>query len=152
MSEDAAPPVNFTDTDLLEFMEQGVPFNRFLGIRVAAIEEGFARLTLPFRDEFVGDPQRPALHGGVISSLADTCGGVTVWSAAAPGSRVATVDLRIDFLLPGPLEELACDGRMLRMGNRVGVVELRVFAVNDPDSIIAAGKGVYNVWRRQPGD
>ncbi len=133
-----------------EFMEQGVPFNRYLGIRVAVMDDGFARLTLPFREEFVGDPERPALHGGVISTLADTCGGATVWSAAVPGSRVATVDLRIDYLLPGPLEELICEGRVLRMGNRVGVVELRVFATSNPDSIIAVGKGVYNVWRPKP--
>ncbi len=132
---------------LLEFMEQGVPFNRYLGIRVAVIDDGFARLTLPYREEFIGDPERPALHGGVISTLADTCGGAAVWSAAEPESRVATVDLRIDYLLPGPLEEMACEGTVLRIGNRVGVVELRVFASSTPDSIIAVGKGVYNVWR-----
>ena len=141
-----ADTARFPDS-VVEFMEQGVPFNRHLGMRVALIEDGVVKLTLPFRDEFVGDPERPALHGGVISTLADTCGGATVWSAAEPGSRVATVDLRVDFLLPGPLEEIACEGRVLRIGNRVGVAELRVFPSDRPDSIIAAGKGVYNVWR-----
>ena len=56
----------------IQFLEEQVAFNRYLGVQVAALTEGFARLELPFRDELVGDPFRPALHGGALSALADT--------------------------------------------------------------------------------
>ena len=60
---------------IILFMEEEVPFNKYLGIKVDELREGFARLFVPFRKEFIGDARRPALHGGVISALIDTCGG-----------------------------------------------------------------------------
>lgn len=131
------------------FMEQQIPFNRFLGIRVAVARDGFARFELPFREELVGDPFRPALHGGVLSTLIDTCGGCAVFTAARDEDRVSTVDLRVDFLRPGPLQDLGCEARVLRIGNRVGVTEMRAFPLSDEERVIASGMGVYNV-RRHP--
>lgn len=134
--------------EVIEFMEQQVAFNRFLGIRIQEIRSGFVVMTLPFREELIGDPFRPALHGGAMSTLLDTCGGAAVWSAAEPHDRVSTVDLRVDYLRPGPLEDLRCEATVLRMGNRVGVADMHVSSVSAPDRIIASGKGVYNVSRR----
>ncbi|MEO6575732.1 MAG: hypothetical protein ABIP89_17910, partial [Polyangiaceae bacterium] len=65
---------------LRELMEAWIPFNKYLGMKVIEIRKSFARLELPFREEFIGDPMRRALHGGVISTLADTAGGLAVWS------------------------------------------------------------------------
>jgi len=128
-------------------MEERVPFNRYLGLRVARLGAGFCRLEVPFRPELVGDPFRPAIHGGVLSALIDTCGGTAVWSQVEAGDRVSTVDLRVDYLRPGPLKDLACEASVVRIGNRVGVSDMRVFAIDDPDEIIATGKGVYSVKR-----
>lgn len=129
------------------FMEQQIPFNRYLGMKVPLLREGFARFELPFRDDFIGDPFRPALHGGVVSTLLDTCGGAAVWTQVEPDDRVATVDLRIDYLRPGPLADLACEAEVVRVGNRVAVTDMKLFAVEAPERIIATGKGVYNVKR-----
>ena len=130
-----------------QFMELQIPFNKYLGMKVARLERGFCRLEIPFRPEFVGDPFRPALHGGVLSTLIDTCGGAAVWTEIDPGDRVSTVDLRVDYLRPGPLKEIACEATVVRIGNRVGVTEMKAFAVDEPDAVLASGKGVYNVRR-----
>src|SRR5689334_3169644 len=82
--------------------EQYIPFNRFLGVEATHLERGRARMEIPFREELIGDWMRPALHGGVISMLADTAGGIAVWTALEnPISRVSTIDLRVDYLRPG---------------------------------------------------
>ena len=134
-----------------EFMERQVAFNHHLGVKVREIGRGLCVLELPFRPEFVGDPYRPALHGGVIATLVDTCGGAAVWSAADAPDRVSTVDLRVDYLRPGPMADLVCEARVLRMGNRVGVAEMRVFPAREPGTLIASGKGVYSVKKgRRP--
>lgn len=133
---------------IIQFMEQRIPFNRFLGIQVKVLQDGFARMELPFRQEFIGDPIRPALHGGVVSTLVDTCGGCAVWTRVDPQDRVATVDLRVDYLRPGPLADLACEATVVRAGNRVGVADMKLFAIEDPDRVIATGKGVYNIVRK----
>ena len=129
-------------------MESLIPFNKFLGMRVLAIERdrGFVRMEIPFRDELVGDPQRPALHGGVLSALADTAGGLAVWSKVFDQrSRVSTIDLRIDYLRPGRLETLVAEALVVRLGNRVGVADVRLFHPGKPEETVATGKGVYNV-------
>lgn len=138
--------LHLQEDTLRELTERFIPFNRFLGITLGSIRKGFARLELPFRDEFVGDPMRPALHGGLISTLADTTGGVAVWTHTDDlESRVATIDLRIDYLRPGRLERLIAEGTVVRAGNRVGVVDIRLFHAGNEGETIATGKGVFNI-------
>ena len=56
------------------------------GLKGERLEPGHAVITLPVREDFVGDPRRPALHGGVVSALIDTTGGAAAWAALGPGS------------------------------------------------------------------
>ncbi len=127
-------------------MEELVPFNRFLGIRCEEVKQGYVLLSLPFRAELVGDPQRPALHGGVLSTMADTAGGAAVWTGVGDShARVSTIDLRVDYLRPGRLTELHCSATVVRQGNRVGVCDMRLYHPDLPEQTIATGKGVYNV-------
>jgi uncharacterized protein (TIGR00369 family) len=131
---------------LRDIMENHIPFNRLLGIRVTTIEVGFVRMEIPFRDELIGDVRRPAIHGGVISSLADAAGGAAVWVGLPDAhARVSTIDLRIDYLLPGKPETLVVDAKVVRVGNRVGVADMRLYQPSDPDATVATGKGVYNI-------
>jgi len=133
-------------------VEDFIPFNRFLGIKVASLGEGKIHLTLPFRPEFVGDPIRPAMHGGVLSTLADVAGGMAVWSGLAePRARVATIDLRVDYLRPGRLETIDAVAVVVRKGNRVGVVDVTLFHPDRTDEVVATGKGVYNIVLRKEG-
>jgi uncharacterized protein (TIGR00369 family) len=131
---------------LRDIVANWIPFNKYLGVVPAEIRAGFARLELPFRDDFIGDPMRRALHGGVLSTLADTAGGVAVWSQLPDeNSRVSTIDLRIDYLRPGKCELIAVEAQVVRQGNRVGVTDMRIFHPSAPDETVATGKGVYNV-------
>jgi uncharacterized protein (TIGR00369 family) len=130
-----------------KIMAEVIPFNRELGIEVVELAEGHAVLGLPFRPAFIGDPMRPALHGGVISTLVDTCGGAAVWTAIGMEDRVSTIDLRVDYLLPGPPERILAEADVLRVGNRVGVATIRVYPADRPGEIVAEGKGVYAVRR-----
>ncbi len=132
------------------FFEEVIPFNRFLGMELSRIDSGLVQITLPFRPEFIGNPVLPALHGGVISTLLDTAGGGSVWSQTDPQDRVSTVDLRVDYLRPGRPEPLVGQGRVVRLGNRVGVAELRAWHPGREDKPVAAGMGVYNVTHMSP--
>jgi uncharacterized protein (TIGR00369 family) len=137
------PPPEF-----LKLIEELVPFNKFLGMKITSADDGFIRLELPFRPEFIGDQSRPALHGGVISALIDTAGGFAVWTKISMEDRVSTVDLRVDYLLPGAPEHLIVDASVVRVGNRVGVVDVRAWQPSNPERTVATGKAVYNIKRR----
>ena len=131
---------------LRQVMEELIPFNRYLGVKLTDARKGFARLEVPFREELIGDPMRPALHGGVLSALADAAGGGAVWTGIEDDrARVSTIDLRIDYLRPARLVTLVAEATVVRLGNRVGVADVRMFNDDAPDVTIATGKGVYNI-------
>jgi uncharacterized protein (TIGR00369 family) len=135
---------------LRDVMENFIPFNKFLGVKAPIITRALVRLEVPFREELIGDPIRPALHGGVMSALADAAGGAAVWcSIDDDRARVSTIDLRIDYLRPGRLELLVAEAQLVRIGNRVGVADVRLFNGSTPEVTIATGKGVYNVSIRK---
>jgi uncharacterized protein (TIGR00369 family) len=149
-----APPGGFLDLrPFVEFFESRIPFNAHLGMKVDLVEAGRCALRIPFHDWMVGDPFRPALHGGVISTLADAAGGLAVFSTLEQTSGVSTVDLRIDYLRPGLLEDLICEAHVIRAGNRVAVTTMRVLQGADRSYLAAEGRGVYNVLRpdKSPG-
>jgi uncharacterized protein (TIGR00369 family) len=131
----------------MKVMEEQVPFNRLLGIRGESASPGSCVLVLPVRPDFVGDFRRPALHGGVLSSLIDTAGGVAAWAALGPDESVSTVDLTVDYLEPaglgGPLRAAA---QLVRKGNRVCHVRI---AVTQDGVLVAEGRGVYNIHKRR---
>jgi uncharacterized protein (TIGR00369 family) len=129
------------------FFEELIPFNKLLGVRLTAMGDGSARLELPYRPELIGDPVRHALHGGVISTLIDTAGGAAVWTQLGLEDRVSTIDLRVDYLAPGRPLQLVVEAKVVRTGNRVGVIDARAFHDEAPDVLVATGKGVYSIKR-----
>ena len=134
--------------DVLRLMWEQAPFNRLLGLKGESLEPGHAVITLPVREDFVGDPRRPALHGGVVSALIDTAGGAAAWAALGPGESVSTVDLRVDFLEPARLAgPLRAEATLLRKGNRVCHVRT---SVTQDGVLVAEGSAVYNIHRRRP--
>jgi len=142
--------MSFSVRDLLTIMEEHVPFNRLLGIRGERVEAGRAVLVLPVRPEFVGDIRRPALHGGVLSSLIDTAGGMAAWSALGPGESVSTVDLRVDYLEPaGLMGPLRAEAELVRKGNRVCHVRVNL---TQEGVLVAEGRGVYNIHRKRKAE
>jgi uncharacterized protein (TIGR00369 family) len=140
------------DAETLEgarrYFEEDVPFNRFLGLKVGPVVPGKARVTLAFRPELIGDTERPALHGGVLSTLIDAACGLAVWTKADGNDRISTIDLRVDYLRPGRSEPIVVDAVVVRVGNRVGVSDAVAYHQGDEANPIATGKGVYNIARR----
>ncbi|MEK6607367.1 MAG: hotdog fold thioesterase [Myxococcota bacterium] len=138
-------PAEFLDA-IREWTENGIPFNRVLGVRVLHIEKGRVRIAVPFREELIGDIGRPALHGGVISALIDLAGGIAIWTKIEPADRLSTIDLRVDYLLPGPPKTIIAEAVVIRVGGRVGVADVRVVGEGDVEPC-ALGKGVYSIKR-----
>lgn len=131
---------------LKQVIEEYIPFNKVLGIQADRIERGSVRLSIPFREELIGDPLKRALHGGVLSALADVAGGMATWSALEdPIARVSTIDLRVDYLRPGRAHTIVADGTIVRLGKRISVADVRLFHPGHESEPVATGKGVYAV-------
>ena len=135
--------------EFLDRLQEFIPFNKFLGITLEEARDGYCKLKLPYRPEYIGDSSRPALHGGVISTLIDTAGGFAVWTQIELEDRVSTIDLRVDYLAPGAPEPLVAEAQVVRVGNRVGVCDVRCWQPSAPTRTVATGKAVYNIKRKE---
>jgi uncharacterized protein (TIGR00369 family) len=132
-----------------EFFAHHIPFNKLVGMRVAELTEGYARLEVPFKDDLIGNATRQAIHGGAIAALIDTSGGAAGFTMVVPPDSLSTIDLRIDYLRPGEPKLLVCESKVTRMGNRICYVDSTVFHPDAPAKLLATGKAVYNVRRHK---
>jgi len=126
-----------------EFFEDHIAFDKHLGLLIEEVRPGWVRVRLPFKPEFLGDPFRKALHGGVISTVVDATAGAAALSTLPYGSRCSTVDMRVDYLLPAQPQELLAEGRVLRSGNQVAVINVDV--IQGENQRIATGRAVYSL-------
>lgn len=80
---------------------EAIPHCRELGIRVRQVTLGRAVVELPFAARLcvLGEGRGP-LHGGAVTTVLDTAGGLSVFAATAGEKAVATLDFRIDHLKP----------------------------------------------------
>ena len=56
------PSIDPQFTTLVLLMEQHIPFNKLLGLRVDMLRRGECVLRVPWMDHLIGDTQRPAVH------------------------------------------------------------------------------------------
>lgn len=132
-------------TMLKRFWEDSIPFNAFLKMKVTSVEEGKVEMMVASRPELTGDPARPALHGGVVSALADAAAGLAVFSTVAKTHKASTVDIRVDYLRPGDVsEDIFARAKVIRAGSRVASTQVEIYQ-KDIDAPIAVATAVYNL-------
>lgn len=127
--------------ELRQFI-QDRPWHQYLGIQVEQLLKGSARIRLPFKPEFVGNAEFGVLHGGVLASLADICAIATLWTFCRPADRSATVDLKVDYLRPAPLEDMIAEGEIRMLGNHLGNVSVYIRPASTPDRTVAEARAV----------
>jgi uncharacterized protein (TIGR00369 family) len=108
--------------------ETRVRFNHLLGIKVLEWTDKMVVMRLPHADSLCNSSD--GLHGGVVASLADTCG--TAASLAAVGAEgfIATVSMNINYLAPAT-SDLTAQAVCIKPGRRLQVAEVLVRDSND---------------------
>ena len=102
----------------------------------------------------IGNVAFQILHGGVAATMLDSIGGIVAMGelykqteaenmaeTIKKVSRLATVDMRVDYLAPGRGEYFIAKAEVLRLG-RKGCT-MRMTMKNNEDKIIAVGTASY---------
>lgn len=144
------------DAMLLDTFEQHIVFNQLLGLKIASVQSGDVRGTLVMRPQLVGHAAHGRLHGGVISSVLDVMGALALMAAMGERhpqetaeqvmhryAKLATIDLRVDFLRQGQGLHFIATAEVSRLGGRVGSTQMRL--VNDESTLIATAAAAYMV-------
>jgi uncharacterized protein (TIGR00369 family) len=125
-----------------------VPHNRALGMTVCDLSDGVAVLELPYRADLVGDPRTGVLHGGAITSLMDACCGAAVFMKLRRPKPIATLDLRIDYLMPAvPGEAVIARAECYKVTRHVAFVR-GVAYHGDETRAIASAAGSFMLATR----
>ncbi|MBS0971035.1 thioesterase family protein [Chimaeribacter arupi] len=133
-----------------------MPFNRELGLELAAFDEQHVELTFTHQTRLVGNAAQRILHGGVIASVLDVAAGLACVGSALLRhdelteqtlrermAKMGTIDLRVDYLRPGRGDHFITTSSLLRAGNKVAVARAELH--NDAGLHIASATATYLV-------
>lgn len=115
------------------------PYNHFqaLGIKFVEYSGKRTKMVLPFNPDLIGDPDHGLIHGGVLTSLLDTCCGCAAVEALDEISIYPTIDLRIDHLRPAVAHQtIYAEAEAFRVTPHIIFCEGLVYQ-DDPDKPIA---------------
>jgi uncharacterized protein (TIGR00369 family) len=110
-------------------------------------------MRFPFREEVIGDFRARRWHGGLIATALDSVGGAAAMTTLTSGEdKLATIDLRVDYIRGTTAEELIVTGELVRSGNRIIAVHMQAWQ-KDEHKLVAEGRGMFSVYRKegQPG-
>ncbi|HEU0196654.1 MAG TPA: PaaI family thioesterase [Nevskiaceae bacterium] len=121
-----------------------IPHSAALGMTVEAIGTRKASGRLHCRPEFVGDPDRGLIHNGVIISLIDSTFGCAVNSRIGSWQRIATLDLRVDYLRPALLgADILCEAECYRLARHIAFVRASVWQEDAPEAPVAEALATF---------
>jgi uncharacterized protein (TIGR00369 family) len=146
--------MDLQDDFVKKMIEEIVPIHKFLGLKLLHIEKDFVKVKVPFRPEVVGDIRSNRWHGGIITTVMDSVGGIVGGThLSSIKDKMATIDIRVDFLSPAYAKSIIVEGRTLRLGSRIFVANMKCYLEDDPEQLpIAEGRGVYNFIRLNQKD
>lgn len=117
-----------------------VPHNRWLSLRLVRCDETGAEIALPVRPEFV--QEEGVVHGGIIAAAADTAAVYAFWPFLAGGTRMTSIEFKVNFLKPVLADkgDVRARSRVVQRGRKVGVCQVDV---HQGDTLVAIGTYTY---------
>jgi uncharacterized protein (TIGR00369 family) len=95
-----------------------------MGFRLVKASRG--RVLLRFKVDARHLQVHGVVHGGVLAALTDTAGGLASYMACPIGTRVATVEMKINYLEGVERGSITADARVVRIGRHLSVVDCNV--------------------------
>ena len=139
-----------SNSDLLSILPQlasGSAHTHSLGFKLESLEGKRVRMRVPYRPELVGDPSSGVLSGGLVSTLLDHVGGMSVWVALDQFQSIATLDMRVDYMRAAePGRDLLAEAECFQLNRTMAFV--RAWAFEDsPDNPVAASQAAYIIHK-----
>ena len=97
---------------------QEIPYARFIGMSCIPIGQSLI-FTLPAKEDNLGNPTLPALHGGVIAGFMEMSASLFVLLTQDVRAMPKVIDFAIDYLRPGRLQETYTEVQVIRHGKKI---------------------------------
>ena len=129
---------------LIARMREESPFWDLLGLELADVKKGWARVRLPFSKKLV-HPLGIA-HGGAVFSAADSAVAMALVGLVERDETFTTVEMKINYLKPFAEGEITAEARIIHKGSKtaLGDVEVR----NGKGTMVAKGLATYMILKK----
>lgn len=132
---------------VLRRMTRSIPYIQFLGVEFERRGDELTAI-LPYKDTLIGNPELPAIHGGVTSAFLEVAsiteltwsnfwevmesrgGASTDWSTEPLPPLPKTIDFTVDFLRPGLPRDAYARASVNRSGRRYASVHVEAWQDN----------------------
>ncbi|HZH57151.1 PaaI family thioesterase [Yanghanlia caeni] len=95
--------------------------------RLAAVSTGSVEIRMPHWNGV--EQQHGFVHGGIVSTIADSAAGYAAMSVTPEGASVLSVEFKLNMMAPAQGDELVARGKVVRSGRTLIVTQAEVFAV-----------------------
>ncbi|MDA0689778.1 MAG: PaaI family thioesterase [Proteobacteria bacterium] len=116
------------------------PYGDFLGISMLDYGDGLAECCIQLQPHHLNTGGR--VHGGVLSSLADTAAGVAVRSIRPEGTLTATTDLSMSFIRPPRGNDLLARAKVIHAGKQLYRVEVDIVSA---EKLVARSSATFMI-------
>lgn len=128
--------------DFDDLLKTGLPWTAMLDINTEKMLAGEVVMRLPYR----ADSTRP---GGTISGphmmlLADACMYGVVLSLIGRVELAVTTNLNINFLRKPRESDLVAEGKIIKLGKRLAVIEVALHSEAE-EKLVAHATGTYSI-------
>lgn len=131
------------------FARQGAM--KLIGAQLTRVEPGMVDVTLAYRPDL--SQQHGYLHAGILSTIVDTAGGYAGYTLFPADSSVLTVEYKLNLLAPGEGELFVAQGRIVKPGRTLCIVQGEVYASSgDRRTLCALMQQTLIVLNGRPDD
>lgn len=136
------------DTALADLVAR-VPYISFMGFEFERRGDELTAI-MPYRDDLIGNPMIPALHGGALAAFLEVTALIAlswsmVWPKIEAGETVdalpklpKTIDLTVDYLRSGRPRDAYARAEITRAGRRYASVQVEAWQDNRARPIVHA--------------
>jgi uncharacterized protein (TIGR00369 family) len=118
-----------------------IPYARFLGVELER-RDGTLECVLPFRQEIVGNPALPAVHGGALGAFLELTALLHLLAESGSGRVPKPITFSVDYLRSAGPTTTRARAEIFKLGRRIANV--RVVAWQDDQSRpVVAGNGKF---------
>jgi uncharacterized protein (TIGR00369 family) len=118
-----------------------IPYARFLGVGIER-PNGALECVLPFREEIVGNPILPAVHGGVIGAFLELTAILRLVDESGTDKVPKPINFAIDYLRSAGPTTTRARADIFKLGRRIAVVHVLAWQ-DDPARPVASGNGKF---------
>jgi uncharacterized protein (TIGR00369 family) len=127
--------MNSHETDLEERVRAGFDSQKLMGLigaRLVRVAAGECEIEIPMREDL--GQQDGFMHAGIVTTVLDNACGYAAYSLMPPGSRLLSVEFKVNLLAPAKGELVRAVANVKRSGRTLTVCTADAFA----DGVICA--------------